>query len=59
MGFFEREVNNSFDEMFDINRDGILDATEISLQYSFIERMGREMQTEDDNENEVVWYENF
>ena len=28
MGFFDRKVENGFDEMFDFNRDGVLDLFE-------------------------------
>ena len=36
MGLFGYEVENSFDEMFDLNRDGFLDAGEQVLQMDFI-----------------------
>ena len=36
MGLFGYEVENSFDEMFDLNRDGFLDAGEQVLQMDYI-----------------------
>ena len=38
MGFWDKDVNGSFDELFDFDRDGKLDITEQGLQYSFLER---------------------
>ena len=38
MGFLDRNVSGSFDELFDFDRDGSLDITEQGLQYSFLER---------------------
>ncbi len=39
MGFWDREVEDSFDEMFDINRDGFLDAGEEGLQIEYLNKM--------------------
>lgn len=39
MGFFDREVRNGFDEMFDYNRDGVLDYREQGLQTTYLDRM--------------------
>ena len=36
MGFFDREVENGFDRMFDMNRDGILDPAEQGLEMEFM-----------------------
>lgn len=36
MGIFDREVRNSFDRMFDLNRDGVLDPIEQGLQIDFL-----------------------
>ncbi len=36
MGFFDHEVESSFDRMFDLDRDGILDAGEQVLQMDYI-----------------------
>lgn len=48
MGFMDKEVKNSFDSMFDLNKDGWLDAVEQGLQLSYIDRMAREMEEDDD-----------
>ena len=37
MDFFSREVKDSFDEMFDLNHDGKLDAGEQALQFEVME----------------------
>ena len=50
MGFMDKEVKNSFDCMFDLNKDGWLDAVEQGLQLSYIDRMAREMEEDDDDE---------
>lgn len=50
MGFMDKEVKNSFDSMFDLNKDGWLDAVEQGLQLSYIDRMAREMEEDDDEE---------
>ena len=36
MGFFDNEVNSSFDSLFDLNRDGVLDSGEQVLRMNFI-----------------------
>lgn len=37
MGFFDgRDVNNSMDRMFDLNRDGILDRKEQTFQMAYL-----------------------
>lgn len=36
MGPFDREVNNSFDRMFDMNRDGYLSSSEEAMKYDFL-----------------------
>ena len=36
MGPFDREVNNSFDGMFDMNRDGYLSSSEEAMKYDFL-----------------------
>ena len=50
MGFMDKDVKNSFDSMFDLNKDGWLDAVEQGLQLSYIDRMAREMEEDDDDE---------
>ena len=37
MGFGDREVENSFDSLFDMNWDGILDPVEQGFQLDFIQ----------------------
>ena len=37
----DKEVKTSFDSMFDLNKDGWLDAVEQGLQLSYIDRMAR------------------
>ena len=36
MGPFDREVNNSLDRMFDMNRDGYLSSSEETMKYDFL-----------------------
>lgn len=36
MGFWDNEVNGSFDRMFDFNRDGRLSAAEEAFKYDFL-----------------------
>ena len=50
MGFFDREVRNSFDRMFDLNRDGALDPAEQAFQMDFITRDMEEQDDTDDDE---------
>lgn len=38
MGFWDREVRDSFDNLFDFNRDGILDPAEQAFQLDFLTR---------------------
>ena len=52
MGFWDRKVENSFDGLFDINRDGVLDPVEQGYQLDFlshqIEEDDRSIGTGDD-----------
>ena len=43
------EVMNSFDRMFDFNRDGNLDPVEQAMQYEFFEESTKEDSAEEDN----------
>ena len=36
MGFWDHDVNNSLDAMFDFNRDGVLNAGEQAMKYEFL-----------------------
>ena len=38
MGFWNREVRDSFDSLFDLNRDGLLDPAEQAFQLDFLTR---------------------
>ena len=51
MGFFDREVKGSFDGLFDLNRDGVLDPAEQAFQLDFIMR---DMEEQDDTDEEEL-----
>ncbi|MCR5801336.1 MAG: hypothetical protein K6G57_03285 [Lachnospiraceae bacterium] len=54
MGFWDRSVKNSFDSMFDMNRDGVLDPAEQAIQLDFITRqMEEDSRSDDDDEDEL------
>ena len=38
MGFWDREVRDTFDSLFDLNRDGMLDPAEQAFQLDFLTR---------------------
>lgn len=48
MGFWDRDVENSFDRMFDLNRDGKLSPVEQGFQMEFIDKAFRNDMDEDD-----------
>ena len=48
MGFFDRDVKNGFDRMFDFNRDGKLDAKERGMQFAFMDSEAREGSDDED-----------
>ena len=48
MGFWERKVRNSFEGMFDYNRDRKLDTVEEGFMLDFIEEQIRGDEAEDD-----------
>ena len=50
MGFWDRDVKNSFDSMFDMNRDGVLDLAEQGFQLDFLIRQMKEDDRSDDDE---------
>lgn len=56
MGFFDKEVKNNFDRMFDLNEDGLLDPTEQQLQISYLEGIGLEMNADDELDDEDFEY---
>ncbi len=49
MGFFDREVMSSFDSMFDLNGDGVLEGAELAFQMEFL---NRDMEEQEDTEDE-------
>ena len=53
MGFWDRNVENSFDSLFDMNRDGVLDPVEQGFQLDFITRQMEEDDHSDDDEDEL------
>ena len=38
MGFWDRDVESSLDEMLDLNRDGQIDIAEEALEFEYLER---------------------
>ena len=53
MGFWDRDVENSFDSLFDMNRDGVLDAVEQGFQLDFLTRQMEEENRSDEEEDEL------
>ena len=53
MGFWDREVENSFDSLFDLNRDGVLDPVEQGFQLEFIMHDMEDHNEIDDEESEL------
>lgn len=51
MGFWNREVRDSFDEMFDFNRDGHLDSFEEAMKFEFIEESMKSGSSDDEDED--------
>ena len=49
MGFWDHDVNNSLDAMFDFNRDGVLNAGEQAMKYEFL---SGELDGDDYNDND-------
>ena len=52
MGFFDRDVKNGFDRMFDWNDDGMLDSFELAYQFEFEQRMLEEDSVDDDEDDD-------
>ena len=52
MGFFDRDVKNSFDRMFDWNDDGKLDSFEQANQFEVEQRMLEEDSVDDDEDDD-------
>ena len=60
MDFWSREVDNSFDSLFDMNHDGVLDPVEQGYQLEFLERSMEEDSgagTEDELDPDLDWDE--
>lgn len=51
MGFFDEEVNNSFDAMFDEDRDGILDPSEQAYRSTYLDYESEDKEPWDDSDN--------
>lgn len=54
MGFFDRKVNDSFDEIFDLNRDGTLDIFEQLRKSEYLEN---ELEKNTDDESDYEYDE--
>ena len=52
MGFFDRDVKNGFDRMFDWNDDGKLDSFVQANQFEFEQRMLEEDSVDDDEDDD-------
>lgn len=52
MGFFDRDVKNGFDRMFDWNDDGKLDSFEQANQFEFEQRMLEKDSVDDDEDDD-------
>lgn len=53
MGFWDRNVENSFDSLFDMNRDGVLDPVEQGFQMNFLTLQMEEDDRSDEVEDEL------
>lgn len=53
MGFWDRNVENSFDSLFDMNRDGVLDPVEQGFQLDFLTRQMEEDDKSDEDVDEL------
>jgi len=53
MGFWDRDVENSFDSLFDLNRDGVLDPVEQGFQLDFLTRQMEEDNQLEEDEDEL------
>ncbi len=52
MDFFDREIDGGFDEMFDMDRDGVLDTIEEGIETEY-EPSGKFEWEDDDDEEEM------
>lgn len=53
MGFWDRNVEDSFDSLFDMNRDGVLDPVEQGFQLDFLTHQMEGDDRSDDDEEEL------
>lgn len=51
MGPFDREVHDSFDRLFDTDRDGYMSASEEAMKYDFLSSFDRSSELDDEFEN--------
>ena len=52
MGLFDREVSNSWEEMFDYNKDGRIDCGEEAVEYIYNEEISGSSSTSNFDEDE-------
>lgn len=50
MGPFDKEVNNSLDDMFDMNGDGYLSSSEEAMKYDFLNSFDSPSDNDDDSD---------
>lgn len=56
MSIWDKDVESSFDSLFDLNNDGKLDPSEQSLQLQFLYKEGNLRDSDDLEEEEDAWY---
>ena len=54
MGFFDREVRNGFDAMFDWNRDGVINPCEQAAQFDYLEHLDSSSKDSYEDEEEEI-----
>ncbi|MCR4566942.1 MAG: hypothetical protein K5769_02755 [Pseudobutyrivibrio sp.] len=61
MGLFDRPTRNGFDRMFDFNRDGVLDPSEMDAQECFLQDVDTfdEIDDFDDDDFDEDWDDDF
>ena len=50
MGPFDKKADNSFDRMFDMDRDGYLSASEEAMKYNFLDSFDSSSDDDDDDD---------
>ena len=53
MDSWDRDVDNSFDSFFDLNKDGVLDPIEQGFELDFLERQIKEGDLSDEIEDDL------